>query len=122
MLVSDDTALFERAVRYHDQGSVRVEELDQMIPDESPLIIGVNYRMSELTAAVGVAQLGKMDWIIGQMRAHKARRGPRPRRHPRRASPAPPGPRGGDRRDPHLLGALGRPPPRASPRRSRPRT
>jgi 8-amino-3,8-dideoxy-alpha-D-manno-octulosonate transaminase len=73
MLVSDDTALFERAVRYHDQGSVRVEELDQMIPEDSPLIIGVNYRMSELTAAVGVAQLGKMDWIIGQMRAHKAR-------------------------------------------------
>jgi 8-amino-3,8-dideoxy-alpha-D-manno-octulosonate transaminase len=73
MLVSNDTALFERAVRYHDQGSVRVEELDQMIPENSPLIIGVNYRMSELTAAVGVAQLGKMDWIIGQMRAHKAR-------------------------------------------------
>ena len=73
MLVSDDTEMFERAVRYHDQGSVRVEELDQMIPENSPLIIGVNYRMSELTAAVGVAQLGKMDWIIGQMRAHKAR-------------------------------------------------
>jgi 8-amino-3,8-dideoxy-alpha-D-manno-octulosonate transaminase len=73
MLVSDDTALFERAVRYHDQGSVRVEELDEMTPEGSPLIIGVNYRMSELTAAVGIAQLGKMDWIIGQMRAHKAR-------------------------------------------------
>src|SRR5262249_58311295 len=37
------------------------------------LIIGVNYRMGELTAAVGVAQLTKMDWIIGQMQAHKAR-------------------------------------------------
>ena len=73
MVVTEDTTLFERAVRYHDQGSVRVEELDELIPDESPLIIGVNYRMSELTAAVGVGQLGKMDWIIGQMRAHKAR-------------------------------------------------
>src|SRR5262249_24150575 len=73
MLVSDDTALFERAVRYHDQGSVRVEELDEMIPEGSPLIIGVNYRMSELTAAVGVAQLGKMDWSIGHMEAHHAR-------------------------------------------------
>jgi dTDP-4-amino-4,6-dideoxygalactose transaminase len=52
---------------------VRVEELDEMIAEESPLIIGVNYRMGELTAAVGVAQLTKMDWIIGQMRAHKAR-------------------------------------------------
>ena len=73
MVVSDDTVLYERAVRYHDQGSVRVEELDELIPEGSPLIIGVNYRMSELTAAVGVAQLGKMDWIIGQMRAHKER-------------------------------------------------
>ncbi|HEV8675473.1 MAG TPA: DegT/DnrJ/EryC1/StrS family aminotransferase [Methylomirabilota bacterium] len=73
MLVSDDTALFERAVRYHDQGSVRVEELDELIPEGSPLIIGVNYRMSELTAAVGVAQLTRMDWIIGRMRQHKSR-------------------------------------------------
>ena len=73
LLVSDDTSLFERAVRYHDQGSVRVEELDELIPEGSPLIIGVNYRMSELTAAVGVAQLRRMDWIIDRMRAHKAR-------------------------------------------------
>jgi 8-amino-3,8-dideoxy-alpha-D-manno-octulosonate transaminase len=73
MVVGNDTALFERAVRYHDQGSVRVEELDELIPEGSPLIIGLNYRMSELTAAVAVAQLGKMDWIVGQMRQHKAR-------------------------------------------------
>jgi len=93
MVVTEDTTLFERAVRYHDQGSVRVEELDELIPDESPLIIGVNYRMSELTAAVGVGQLGKMDWIIGQMRAHKARavRCPirRVTRGPRSSSPCP---------------------------------
>jgi dTDP-4-amino-4,6-dideoxygalactose transaminase len=73
MVVSDDATVFERAVRYHDQGSVRVEELDRTIPEGSPLIIGVNYRMSELTAAVGVAQLGRMDWIIERMRAHKTR-------------------------------------------------
>jgi 8-amino-3,8-dideoxy-alpha-D-manno-octulosonate transaminase len=73
MLVSDDTTLFERAVRYHDQGSVRVEELDEMIPEGSPLIIGVNYRMSELTAAVGVAQLARMDWIIDRLQRHKRR-------------------------------------------------
>ena len=73
MVVSDDTALFERVVRYHDQGSVRVEELDELIPEGSPLIIGVNYRMSELTAAVGVAQLRRMDWIIDRMREHKRR-------------------------------------------------
>ncbi len=73
MVVSDDTALFERAVRYHDQGSVRIEELDELIPEGSPLLIGLNFRMGELTAAVGVAQLAKMDWIIGQMQQHKRR-------------------------------------------------
>ena len=73
MVVSDDPALFERAVRYHDQGSVRIEELDELIPEGSPLLIGVNFRMSELTAAVGVAQLPRMDWIIERMRTHKHR-------------------------------------------------
>jgi dTDP-4-amino-4,6-dideoxygalactose transaminase len=73
MVASDDPALFERAVRYHDQGSVRIEELDELIPEGSPLLIGVNFRMSELTAAVGVAQLPRMDWIIERMRTHKQR-------------------------------------------------
>ncbi|HEY6103112.1 MAG TPA: DegT/DnrJ/EryC1/StrS family aminotransferase [bacterium] len=69
MIVSSDPLLFERAVRFHDQGSARMEELDLMIAGDSPLIIGINFRMGELTAAVGLAQLKKMDWIIAQMRA-----------------------------------------------------
>ena len=73
MVVSNDTRLFERAVRFHDQGSVRMEELDELTPGENPLIIGVNFRMGELTAAVGLAQLKKMDWIIERMLAHKQR-------------------------------------------------
>jgi 8-amino-3,8-dideoxy-alpha-D-manno-octulosonate transaminase len=73
MVVSDDPALFERAIRYHDQGSVRIEELDELIPEGSPLLIGVNFRMGELTAAVGVAQLKRMDWIVERMRLHKQR-------------------------------------------------
>jgi 8-amino-3,8-dideoxy-alpha-D-manno-octulosonate transaminase len=71
MVVSSDTRQFERAVRYHDQGSARMEELDELIPGENPLLIGVNFRMGELTAAVGLAQLKKMDWIIGRMLSHK---------------------------------------------------
>lgn len=71
MVVSNDTAMFERAVRFHDQGSVRMEELDELIPGDNPLLIGVNFRMGELTAAVGLAQLKKMDWIIDRMLAHK---------------------------------------------------
>jgi len=72
MVVADDPALWERAVRYHDQGSIRMEELDETIPVGNPLMIGINFRMSEITGAIGLVQLGRMEWIIEQMRAHKA--------------------------------------------------
>jgi 8-amino-3,8-dideoxy-alpha-D-manno-octulosonate transaminase len=73
LVVCNDARLFERAVRFHDQGSVRMEELDETLVGGSPLLIGVNFRMTELTAAVGLAQLKKMDWIIEQMRRHQRR-------------------------------------------------
>ena len=72
MVVTNDPGLWERAVRYHDQGSVRMEELDETIPAGNPLMIGINFRMSEITAAIGLVQLGRMEWIIDRMRAHKA--------------------------------------------------
>lgn len=72
MVVTNDPALWERAVRYHDQGSMRMEELDETIPTGNPLMIGVNFRMSEITGALGLVQLGRMQWIIDRMRAHKA--------------------------------------------------
>ncbi len=72
MVVTDDAALWERAVRYHDQGAARMEELDETIPSGNPLMIGINFRMSEITGAIGLVQLGRMDWIITRMRAHKA--------------------------------------------------
>jgi 8-amino-3,8-dideoxy-alpha-D-manno-octulosonate transaminase len=72
MVVTDDPALWERAVRYHDQGSVRMEELDETIPSGNPLMIGINFRMNEITGAIGLVQLGRMEWIIERMRAHKA--------------------------------------------------
>src|SRR5207249_11307185 len=73
LVTSSDPVLFERAVRFHDQGSVRMEELDLLIAGDSPLIIGINFRMGELPAAVGLAQLRKMDWIIDSMRANARR-------------------------------------------------
>ena len=73
MVVTDDPRLHERAVRFHDQGSARMEELDETSHGTSPLIIGINFRMAELTAAVGLAQLKKLDWIIGEMRRHQRR-------------------------------------------------
>ena len=72
MVVTDSPRLWERAVRYHDQGSIRMEELDETIPVGNELMIGINFRMSEITGAIGLVQLERMEWIIGQMRAHKA--------------------------------------------------
>jgi len=72
MVVTSDPALWERAVRYHDQGSMRMEELDETIPVGNPLMIGVNFRMGEITGAIGLVQLTRMEWIIERMRAHKA--------------------------------------------------
>ena len=65
-VVARDPELFERAIRYHDQGFLRGEW------DEGQFY-GENYRMNELSAAVLVAQLAKLDTIIGNMRALKDR-------------------------------------------------
>ena len=71
VVVTDDPVLWERAVRYHDQGSARMEELDETIPLGNPLMIGINFRMSEITGAIGLVQLRRMDGIIARMREHK---------------------------------------------------
>jgi 8-amino-3,8-dideoxy-alpha-D-manno-octulosonate transaminase len=71
MVATNDAALYDRAVRYHDQGSARIQELDETLPTGNPLMIGLNFRMSEITGAIGLVQLGRMDGIIERMRAHK---------------------------------------------------
>ena len=71
VVVTNDAALYDRAVRYHDQGSTRIQELDETLPAGNPLMIGLNFRMNEITGAIGLVQLGRMDGIIDRMRAHK---------------------------------------------------
>ncbi|HLW46632.1 MAG TPA: DegT/DnrJ/EryC1/StrS family aminotransferase [bacterium] len=71
VVVTDDAALYDRAVRYHDQGSARIQELDETLPAGNPLMIGLNFRMSEITGAIGLVQLGRMEGIVERMRAHK---------------------------------------------------
>jgi 8-amino-3,8-dideoxy-alpha-D-manno-octulosonate transaminase len=72
MVATDSPELWVRAVRYHDQGSIRMEELDETIPVGNELMIGINFRMSEITGAIGLVQLERIEWIIERMRAHKA--------------------------------------------------
>lgn len=65
MVVTRDPRLYERAVRVHDLGSYRPFHAAITAPRE-PAFAGGQYRMSELTAAVALAQLRKCD----RMKAH----------------------------------------------------
>jgi len=67
VVVTNDARLYERAARYHDQGILR--ESDGLPGDE--LLVGQNYRMSELTGAAACVQLQKLDNILGTMRKYK---------------------------------------------------
>jgi len=68
-LATKDPALFERAVRYHDQGLFRESDRYGIIANHSEnAFIGQNYRMSELAGAVLAAQWAKLDEIVAAMR------------------------------------------------------
>ena len=67
VVVTHNARLYERAVRYHDQGSLR--EPEGLPGDE--LFAGQNYRMSEITGAVAAAQLQKLGGILASLRKTK---------------------------------------------------
>jgi 8-amino-3,8-dideoxy-alpha-D-manno-octulosonate transaminase len=69
-LVTSDPVLFERAARFHDLGGLRGPH--QQIIGESRMgyFFGANYRMSEFTGGVLLAQLRKLDRILGAVRAN----------------------------------------------------
>ena len=64
-IVTDDAALYDRAVRLHDHGNHRGNEAAG-----SPCI-GEGLRVGELNAAVLLAQLGRLDDILSRMRVAK---------------------------------------------------
>lgn len=69
MLVCRDRRHFERAVRYHDLGFVRPIFQKQTGPGTvTPPFPGNQYRMSEVTAAIALAQMSRLDWIIERTR------------------------------------------------------
>lgn len=72
MIVTRDQRLYERAVRMSDLGSYRPVHAAQ-VPAKEPAFAGGQFRMSELTAAVALAQLRKVDRIRAHCRALQAR-------------------------------------------------
>jgi dTDP-4-amino-4,6-dideoxygalactose transaminase len=65
--VTDDPYLFERATRFHDV-SVRRD-----FPAKLHWMPGLNYRVNEFTGGVLLAQVRKLDTIVGSVRANARR-------------------------------------------------
>ena len=68
-IVTDDRDVYVAADAYADHGH---DHIGSDRGAEDHLIIGGNYRISELNAAVGLAQLRKLDWILDTQRRNKA--------------------------------------------------
>jgi 8-amino-3,8-dideoxy-alpha-D-manno-octulosonate transaminase len=68
-VVTNDRKVYVAADAYADHGH---DHIGNDRGAEDHLIIGANYRISELNAAVGVAQLRKLDWILKSQRRNKA--------------------------------------------------
>ena len=74
MVLTDDPLLYERAVRMSDVGMVRPYHLDVLEGEtQATSFCGSNYRLTELQAAVALAQLRKVDGLMARCRQIQAR-------------------------------------------------
>jgi dTDP-4-amino-4,6-dideoxygalactose transaminase len=68
VVITNDTDLYNLAFGYHDQGH---SPLRTGVEVGRRSVLGMNFRMNELTGAVALAQLRKMDRIISALRDKK---------------------------------------------------
>lgn len=67
-VVTNDVTLFERALRFHDVGSLRSPYTEQLKGGTLGGFASCNFRMSEFTGAVLKAQLEKLELICSKLR------------------------------------------------------
>lgn len=72
-VVTSDPVLFERAARFHDVGMVRPLHVNLIGEQRLNPFVGTNFRMNEFSGGVLLAQLRKLDRIIGDARANVRR-------------------------------------------------
>lgn len=70
MVLTRSAKLYERAVRMSDLGLYRAEHQTRA-PGREPMFPGSNFRMSEMTAAVALAQLARVAPMIRKVRASR---------------------------------------------------
>jgi 8-amino-3,8-dideoxy-alpha-D-manno-octulosonate transaminase len=68
-IITDDPALYELASQHADHGHSHVGNNRGMEPHP---VIGTNYRISELHAAIGLAQFRKLPYILSRQRSNKS--------------------------------------------------
>jgi 8-amino-3,8-dideoxy-alpha-D-manno-octulosonate transaminase len=68
-VVTNDPVLFERAARFHDLGGLRPPHQEAIGKPKVDWFCGINYRMNEFSGGVLLAQLRKLDKIIGGVRS-----------------------------------------------------
>jgi dTDP-4-amino-4,6-dideoxygalactose transaminase len=69
-VATNDDSLYERAFGFHDQGH-KPSRMGVEVGNRS--IVGMNLRMNELTGAVSLAQIRKLDPILNKLREKKAK-------------------------------------------------
>ena len=69
MLVTDDEDLYKQASYFHDHGHKHRSEVPR--GKDSHPCTGFNYRMNELQAAIGIVQLGRLDYVLSEQRKNK---------------------------------------------------
>ena len=71
MIVTNNEKLYDRCMSYHDTAACWRPDRFAEQRYEGELFCGVNFRMSELTGAVMLAQLGKLDKLLSLMRRNQ---------------------------------------------------
>jgi 8-amino-3,8-dideoxy-alpha-D-manno-octulosonate transaminase len=72
-VATSDPLLFERASRFHDLGGIRPLHENLVGKARAGWFIGTNFRMNEFSGGVLLAQLRKLDTIVGAVRANSRR-------------------------------------------------
>lgn len=72
-VVTSDPVLFERAARFHDLGVLRAPHQKVLGQSQLNSFIAPHYRMNEFSGGVLLAQLRKLDMIVGAVRTNAHR-------------------------------------------------
>jgi 8-amino-3,8-dideoxy-alpha-D-manno-octulosonate transaminase len=76
VLTTDDPDLLFRAKCFHDSASewrgAAWQDPDPSIRETFTAFAGMNFRMAEITGAIGRVQLRRLDGLLARMRGHKA--------------------------------------------------